>query len=310
MATERVLSPSEVSPILTRPFIGTATLSDYWALTKPEINFLVAITTAAAFCLGSPTELSLVDWAGLLHTLLGTMAVASGAAVLNQWLEYPFDARMRRTARRAIATGRIDPSRALLFGIALTLSGVGYLDLAVGGSSAFFAVLTLVGYLMLYTPLKRISPICTLVGALPGAAPTLIGWTAARGSLDPRAWLIFAIVFLWQCPHFMAIAWMYKDDYERAGYRVLPRGASKAWVLTLQTLIPLLFLLPVSMSLLPPGRPHELYVVGSGVLTLAFIWTAGRFVHLQTGQAARRLLLASVLYLPALLALAILFHTE
>jgi protoheme IX farnesyltransferase len=307
VSTERVLSPSDVAPILIRPFTGSANLSDYWALTKPEVNFLVATTTGAAFCLGSPTELSQVDWAGLLHTLLGTMAVASGAAVLNQWVEYPFDARMRRTARRPIAAARIDPSRALLFGIVLAVSGAGYLGLTVGGSSALFAVLTLVGYLMLYTPLKRISPVCTLVGALPGAAPTLIGWTAARGSLDPQAWVMFGIVFLWQFPHFMAIAWMYRDDYERAGYRVLPRGASKSAVLTLQTLIPLLVLLPVSMV---PDRAHELYMAGSGVLTLVFIWVGARFIYLRTGQAARRLLLASVLYLPALLALTILFHAE
>src|SRR5262249_25073691 len=163
-----------------------------WAMTKPDINLLIAITTAAAFCMGA-AELPYLPWMRLLHTLAGTVLVASGASALNQWAERLFDARMRRTSRRPVAGGRIEPARALAFGALVSLAGVASLAAAVGPLPSLLAAATLGGYLFLYTPAKRATPLCTLIGALPGAVPPLIGWAAARGRLDPEAWVLYAI---------------------------------------------------------------------------------------------------------------------
>ena len=227
MATEPILAPFDMSVREDRRLAALRFLSDYWAMTKPEVNFLIAITTAVGFYLGASAPLA---WASLLNTVIGTILVASGAGALNQWMEYRFDANMRRTARRPVAAGRIAPIRALIFGALVALAGVAYLLLTANRLTSLLAVGTLASYLFLYTPSKRITPLCTLIGAVPGAIPPLIGWAAARGSLDPQAWLLFAIVFLWQFPHFMAIAWMYREDYARAGYLVLPfRRAEKSF---------------------------------------------------------------------------------
>jgi protoheme IX farnesyltransferase len=288
--------------VLRRSFTPAALLSDYWGMTKPEVNFLIAVTAAAGFYLGSSVAPSQLTWIHLVRTLAGTVLVASGAAVLNQWMEYPFDARMRRSARRAVAAGRIDPIHALLFGALLSLAGLTYMFLAVGALPSLLALATVVGYLCFYTPLKRRTPLCTLVGAIPGAVPPLIGWTAARGHLDPAAWVLFLIVFLWQFPHFMSIAWMYKDDYARAGYLVLPDHRTRQHVAIVQTLLPLAALLPV--SLLPVGgEPSSIYSVGAVVLGVGFLYFGAQFAVRVSGSTARRLLMASIIYLPALLAL-------
>ncbi len=171
-------------------------LSNYWTLTKPEINFLIAMATAAAFCVGCGEPLNNFPWVALEHTLLGTILVASGAGTLNQLIERQFDARMRRTARRPIAAGRIEPVHALVFGTILSFAGSVYLALAVRPAASLLAILTLVGYLFLYTPLKRRTPMCTLVGAFPGAMPVLIGYVAAAGKLNSPAWLLYAILFM------------------------------------------------------------------------------------------------------------------
>ena len=302
MARERVLAAADASVVLTRAFVTSPVLSDYWRLTKPEVTFLVAVTTAAGFYLGCPAP-SPIPWIPFLHTLLGTLLVASGAAVLNQWMEYPFDATMRRTARRAVAAGRIDPKRALMFGAFLSLAGLAYLLLAAGGLPSLLALATLAGYLCIYTPLKRITPLCTLVGAIPGAVPPLIGWTAARGRLDGEALILFGIIFLWQFPHFMSIAWMYRDDYARAGYLVLPDGPARVRVAVLQTLLPLVLLLPVSVLPVRTGGANVYYCVGALLLGLGFLFFGSRFVLQRSGPAARQLLMASIIYLPALLLL-------
>jgi protoheme IX farnesyltransferase len=302
MAREPVFVVADVSVVLSRPTTGATLLSDYWGMTKPEISFLVAVTTAAGFYMGSSATPSQVPWAALVRTLVGTLLVASGAAALNQWMEYPFDAKMRRTARRPIAAGRIDPIHALLFGALLSLAGVTYLFLAVGALPSLLALATLVGYLCFYTPLKRRTPLCTLVGAIPGAAPPLIGWAAARGHLDREAWVLFFVVFLWQLPHFMSIAWMYRDDYARAGYLVLPGHRTRQRFALVQTLLPLAALLPV--SLLPiRGQPSSLYSAGAVVLGVGFLYVGVQFAVGVSGSTARRLLMASIIYLPALLAL-------
>jgi heme o synthase len=302
MAADPAVAVADVSVVLRRPVRVATVLADYWSMTKPEVNFLIGITAAAGFYLASPTGLSPSSWMPLLHTLLGTLLTASGAAVLNQWIEYPFDARMRRTARRAIAAGRIDPRHALTFGVALAVAGVAVLTVTAGLLASLLAVATLASYLLLYTPLKRITPLCTLVGAVPGAAPPLIGWAASRGHLDPEAWLLFSIVFFWQFPHFMAIAWMYRDDYERAGYVVLPGGASRDRFITMHTLLPLLGL--VLVSVLPVhGSQRVLYSVGALLLGVGFLHFGVRFASMKSRSAARQLLMASIFYLPSLLLL-------
>jgi heme o synthase len=299
MTTRPMLAAPDLSVVVRRPQAACPWLADYWALTKPEVNVLIAITTGAAFYLGS----SPVRWIPLLHAVLGTILVASGAGTLNQWMEHPFDARMRRTARRAVAAGRVEPFSALLFGTLLSAVGLVYLALAAGSLASALAAATLVSYLWLYTPSKRITPLCTLVGAVPGAMPALIGWAAARGRLDAGAWVLFAIVFLWQFPHVMAIAWMYREDYDRAGYVVLPRGLARPRLVVWQTLLPLVALIPVSLLPLAAGRAHTLDACGAVIAGLGFLYYGARFTRRKTGSSARQLLLASIVYLPALLAL-------
>jgi protoheme IX farnesyltransferase len=306
MAAEPFVAASDVSVVVSRPSDVSTVFADYWAMTKPEVNFLIGITTAASFYLASAAELTRFPWISLLHTLVGTLLAASGAAALNQWVEYPFDAKMRRTARRPIAAGRIDPDHALTFGATLSLAGIAYLAVTVGVPASVLALATLAGYLLVYTPLKRVTPMCTLVGAVPGAAPPLIGWAAARGHLDPEAWLLFAIVFFWQFPHFMSIAWMYRDDYDRAGYVVLPEGLSRSRVVRVQTLLPLLALVLVSLFPAYNGQPRLFYGIGALALGVGFLYFGLRFTHRRSGSSARQLLMASIIYLPAMLILLIL----
>jgi heme o synthase len=280
----------------------SSVLSGYWALAKPEVNFLIGITAAASFRLGSPSSLWHFPWLLLANTVLGTVLVASGAGALNQWMERAFDAKMRRTARRPIVAGMIDPTQALIFGISLSIAGVLYMALAVSLAASLIAVLTLLLYLFLYTPLKRRTPLCTLVGAFPGAMPVLIGYVAAGGKLAAPAWLLFAVLFFWQFPHFMAIAWMYREDYGRAGYRVLPREEKRALFIAWQTIAPLfglVFASLVASVLLTPGM---LCCVAVLLLSLGFLYCGIQFVMRRSGAHARRLLAASILYLPLLLA--------
>ena len=203
----------------------TAVLSDYWMLTKPEVNFLIVLTTLAGFYLVSPPR----PWRILLlfNTLLGTLLVASGTGTLNQYIERNFDSLMRRTSRRPLPAGRIVHVHALWFGLGLSIAGGLWLAVFVNLIASLIALLTLGTYLLFYTPMKRRTPLCTLVGAFPGAAPPLIGYAAATGRITSEAWLLYAILFLWQFPHFMAIAWMYREDYARAGYLTLPRGQQR-----------------------------------------------------------------------------------
>jgi protoheme IX farnesyltransferase len=234
--------PTAVSARVPRSTV----FSDYWALTKPEVNFLIVITTFAGFYLARPAGLRDFPFRLLINTLLGTLVVASGTGTLNQYLERRFDAQMRRTARRPLAAGRLNPAAVLWFGLALSVVGSVYLAVAVNVLASLLAMATLLSYLFFYTPLKRKTPWCTLVGAFPGAMPPLIGWAAASGKLNFEAWTLYAILFLWQFPHFMAIAWMYREDYARAGYMVLPPDDSvRARLVNLQTMLPLLTLMPL-----------------------------------------------------------------
>jgi len=304
MATEPILGALDIAAVQRRDsLVRSGVLSGYWSLTKPEVNFLIAVTAAAGFWMGAPATLAHFPWTSLLHTLIGTVLVASGAAALNQLIELRFDARMRRTARRPLVSGRIQPTHALWFGISLSVLGAIYLALATNALASLLSILTLLGYLFLYTPLKRKTPLCTLIGALPGATPPLIGWAAACGRLDSNAWLLFAIVFLWQFPHFMAIAWMYREDYTRAGYVVLPTGKSKDHFVAWQTSLPSLALLAVALIPAIRGECGIVYLAGALVLGAVFLWYSARFAFQMSAVSARQLLFASILYLPVLLAL-------
>jgi len=296
----------ELSRVERRHLVRSQVLADYWALTKPEVNFLIAITTFAGFCLARPTLSGPFPFLLLFHSLLGTLLVAGGTGTLNQYLERHFDAQMRRTARRPVASGRIEPSHALGFGISLSLAGTVYLALAVNGLSSWLALVTLLSYLFLYTPLKRHTPLCMLVGAFPGAMPPLIGWAAARGRIDPEAWVLYAMLFLWQFPHFMAIAWMYREDYTRAGYLVLPAGELRNRFVVWQTVVPSLALIAVSMVPTINGDSGLVYSFCALILGSIFFYYGGRFAFSKSNVAARQLLAASIPYLPALFILMIL----
>jgi len=275
-----------------------ATAADYWALTKPEINFLIAIATFAGFYLGLPTQLHGFPFALLIHTLLGTLLIASGTGTLNQYVERRYDAQMRRTRGRPLAAGRLKPLAAFWFGILLSFAGAIYLAVAVNPLASLLAVLTLASYLLLYTPLKRKTPLCTLAGALPGAMPPLIGWAAASGTLSFEACVLYAMLFLWQFPHFMAIAWMYREDYSRAGYLVLPGGGRSGCFMSWQALTASFTLIPVSLIPTVTGGADFVYFVAACTLSLGFFFYSARLAFRRSNAAARRLLLASIIYLP------------
>jgi protoheme IX farnesyltransferase len=303
MATEPILAALDVAAVRRRDGLArSGVLSGYWSLTKPEVNFLIAVTAAAGFWMGAPASLAHFPLTSLLHTLIGTVLVASGAATLNQLIELRFDAQMRRTARRPLVSRRIEPSHALWFGISLSVFGAIYLAVTTNALASLLSILTLLGYLFLYTPLKRKTPLCTLIGALPGATPPLIGCAAACGRLDGNAWLLFAIVFLWQFPHFMAIAWKYREDYTRAGYVVLPAGKSQDRFVAWQTLLPSLVLLAVVLVSVIRGESGIVYFAGALVLGGVFLYYSASFAFRMSTVSAQRLLFASILYLPLLLA--------
>jgi heme o synthase len=299
MASKPLLAAYPTAVVQRRHSARSSGLSNYWTLTKPEINFLIGLATAAAFCVGYGEPLARFPWVLLLNTLLGTILVASGAGTLNQLIERGFDSQMRRTARRPLAAGRIEPIHALVFGTLLSLAGGIYLALAVRPTASLVAVLTLVCYLFLYTPLKRRTPMCTLVGAFPGAMPVLIGYVAAAGKLNAPAWVLYAILFLWQFPHFMAIAWMYREDYARAGYEVLPQGREKVRFMGWQSMLPTLALVFVTVAPLVLRHASPAVTAGTLLLSLSFLYFAARLALVRSNAAARRLLLASVIYLPS-----------
>jgi len=306
MATEPILAAFDVPVVERQRHADVRIFSDYWALTKPEVNFLIVITTFAGFYLGHAGGWKNFPFLLALNTLFGTLLVASGTGTLNQYIERSFDAQMRRTARRPLAAGRLNPASVLWFGISLSLAGSIYLAVAVNLLASVLAVFTLLSYLFLYTPLKRRTPWCVLIGAIPGAMPPLIGWAGASGKLPLAAWVLYTVLFLWQFPHFMAIAWMYREDYDRAGYRVLPHGsAARIRLVNLQTLLPLLAL-PL-LCLIPAftGRFNTFYCFGALLLSLGFLYYGAQFVIRRSNLAARRLLMASIIYLPSLFILMI-----
>jgi protoheme IX farnesyltransferase len=279
--------------------ISAARLADFVELTKPRITSMVLVTTSAGFLLagtGRPElPLPLLAWA-----LLGTGLLAAGASALNQVLERGTDARMRRTANRPVPAGRIDADAALAFGVALVVAGLAALSLAVNLLTAGLGAATVAGYLFAYTPLKRVTSLATVVGAVPGAIPPLMGWAALADDLALGAWPLFGILFLWQLPHFLSIAWIYRDDYARGGFPMLPVLDADGTKTSRQMVLWSAALVPVSLLPAVLGLAGGVYFAGALALSLGYLAAALPFVRTRTAAAARRLLLASVTYLPLL----------
>jgi len=278
-------------------------MRDYLDLTKPRITWLILVSTAVGCYFGARGDWS---WLALLHTLAGTGLMASGTAALNQWYEREADARMRRTAARPIPGGRISPRRAFWFGVALAAAG--FLELGLGANwiSAGLGLFTLLSYLLLYTPLKPRTPHSTTVGAIPGAMPPLMGYAAMRGTLTAEAWVLYAILFLWQFPHFLAIAWMYREDYERGRIRMLPVVSPDGESTARAMLTCAVLLVPVSVLPSALAMTGKLYLAGATLLGAAFVFASARVLFDRSASRARQVLLASVAYLPALYALMVL----
>ena len=277
---------SSSSPVIaftpaTRPGVLStvrAAVPDFWTLTKPEVNFLIVIATFTGFYLGYPSNLNGFPFEQLFNTLIGTLLVASGTGTLNQVLECRFDAQMRRTSRRPIPAGRLRPATATLFGISLSVLGAAYLFLAVNALASSLAVFTLLSYLF--------------------AMPPLIGWAAASGSIvSAKAWILYAVLFLWQLPHVMAIAWMYREDYARAGYLVLPANDERRFLVGL-TAVPSIALFVASLAAVGGNHGGILQYSGTLILGSSLLYYAGRQIFLVSRTDARQLLKATIIYLP------------
>jgi len=294
---------ASVQPIAAPVVSDRSWAATYSDLFKARLTFLVLLTTLVGFYIGYRGP---VNYVLMLNTILGTAFLAAGASALNQLLEREHDAKMRRTQSRPLPSGRMQAQTVLIIGVAFSLFGLGYLALAVNPLTSLLGLVSLLSYILIYTPLKRVTWLNTAIGAIPGALPPLMGWTAARNELSREGWALFAILAFWQIPHFLAIAWMYREEYARAGFKMLPvvdpdghrtgrQAVSHALALLCVSLAPFAF------HLTGPG-----YLVGSVGLGLAFVYFAVRFAHDLTVPRARQLFYASILYLPLLLAIMVL----
>ncbi|MDX6576427.1 MAG: heme o synthase, partial [Blastocatellia bacterium] len=297
MKTAAIDLHSDVTAEAVAPPNAKARAAAYVELTKPRITFLIVLTSAAGFCLGARGA---VNYLTFTHAMIGIALLSSGIATLNQFMERDLDGLMRRTENRPLPSGRLMPFEALWFGVTLTLGAELYLALSVNVLTALMGLTVIAGYLFLYTPLKTRTTLSTAVGAFPGAMPPLMGWAAARGEVDVAAWVLFAILFLWQFPHFLAIAWMYREDYGRAGIRMLPVVEPDGRVTGQQIILYSLMLLPVSLLPAFLGISGRFYLVSALILGLLFLGSSIRAALSKSNQHARQLLLASVLYLPLL----------
>lgn len=275
----------------------------YADLIKARLTFLVVLTTLVGFYLGSRSS---VDYLLMLHAVLGTALVASGAAALNQLLEREHDAKMRRTRNRPLPSGRLQPATVMVFGGVCACGGLLYLALAVNLTTSVIGAITLISYLFIYTPLKRVTWLNTAIGAVPGGLPPLMGWTAARGELSHEGWALFAILAFWQLPHFLAIAWMYREEYENAGFKMLPGIDPQGHRTGRQAVSHTLGLLPVSLCPFLFHLTGRIYLAGALALGLVFLWYAVQFARHLTIPRARQLFFVSILYLPLLLTMMVL----
>jgi heme o synthase len=290
----------QVAQALTVP---TARVADFVELTKPRITFLVLVTTGVGYALGVGSTFHPAVFVALI---IGTALVSGGASALNQWAERDADARMVRTASRPLPSGRLAPADALVFGLAISAVGLIVLAGAVNRLAALLALVSISSYVLAYTPLKRVTSLCTVVGAVPGAIPPMIGWAAARGSLDREAWALFAVLFLWQLPHFLSIAWIYREDYARAGFPMLPVGDPHGGATARQTVAWAAALVPVTLLAGAYSAAGTAYLWGALALGAAFVGCAIAFAIRRSVRSARWVFLASVLYLPAVLGLMVL----
>ena len=275
----------------------------YADLFKARLTFLVLLTTLVGFYVGFRGP---VDYALMFQTLLGTALVAGGASALNQLLERDYDAKMRRTQSRPLPSGRMLPQTVLIIGLSAAIAGLIYLALAVNLITSLLGACSLLSYLFIYTPLKRVTWLNTAIGAIPGALPPLMGWTAARGELNAEGWSLFAILAFWQLPHFLAIAWIYREEYARAGFKMLPVIDPEGVRTGRQAVSHTLGLLPVSLCPFLFRLAGPIYLAGALILGLTFIWFAIQFSRSLSVSRARQLFYASILYLPLLLAVMVL----
>ncbi len=280
-----------------------ARAADFVELTKPRITFLVLVTTAVGYALGVG---SAFHPGVFLSLLVGTALVSGGASALNQWAERDADALMARTVTRPLPSGRLAPADALAFGLSISIVGLALLAGAVNGLAALLAAVTLAVYVLAYTPLKRVTSLCTLVGAVPGAIPPMIGWAAARGSLDREAWALFAVLFLWQLPHFLSIAWIYREEYARAGFPMLPVTDPGGESTARQSVAYAAALIPATLLAGAFSAAGESYLWSALVLGGIFVACTVAFALKRSVRSARLVFLVSVIYLPAVLGLMVL----
>lgn len=284
-------------------------LGDFLDLTKPRITFYILMSAAIGFLCGAHLRPDWT-WLQLFHALLGTALIASGTAALNQWYEHEFDALMWRTKSRPIPSGRVTAQAALLFGVTIAVAGFMELWLGVNLLTALLGLFTLASYLFVYTPLKRVSPVSTTIGAIPGAMPPLIGYAAASGRLNFEAGILYAILFLWQFPHFYAIAWMYREDYARAGIRMLPVVEPNMDSTARRIVWFSLALVPISLAPKFFSMAGNIYLFGACILGTMVLYAGFRAASGRTLTQARHVLLASVVYLPLLYGLLVLDGTR
>ncbi len=275
----------------------------YAELFKARLTFLVLLTTLVGFYIGFRGQ---VDYVLMLETLFGTALVASGASDLNQLMEQEYDAKMRRTQNRPLPSGRMQRRTVLIVGGVSAALGLIFLGLAVNLLTSLIGAVSFASYLFIYTPLKRVTWLNTAIGAVPGALPPLMGWTAARGEMSREGWALFAILAFWQLPHFLAIAWMYREEYAKAGFKMLPVIDPQGHRTGRQAVSHTLGLLPVSLSPFLFRLAGPAYLIGALVLGLVFLWYAIQFSRDLTSARARQLFFVSILYLPLLLALMVL----
>ncbi|MGI8469492.1 MAG: heme o synthase [Pyrinomonadaceae bacterium] len=280
-------------------------LSAYSELTKPRIAFLLVLTAAAGFYMGSDNGF---NWTLFVNSMLGITLIAFGSATLNQFIERDIDGLMERTANRPLPTGKLSGREALVFGVLLCLAAEIYLALSVNFLTAFLGLIVIVGYVLLYTPLKTRTSASTAIGAFPGAMPPLMGFTAAAGHITIGAWVMFAMLFLWQFPHFLAIAWMYREQYAKAGILMLPVVEPAGKITARQIVIFTVLLIPVSLAPFFLGIAGWIYLIGAIVLGAWFLYASIQAARTKTIPQARKLLLVSVLYLPLIFALLVFNH--
>ncbi|MEM1223677.1 MAG: heme o synthase [Verrucomicrobiota bacterium] len=290
--------PETLSDSNTESLSLRAQLEDYYELTKPRLSFLSVVTAIIGYLSANPVR----DMGVLFSLLLGTSLAAGGAAVLNQWLERDADGKMVRTRERAIPAGRVSPTIALIYGLALSIAGCLLLYFGTNPLAGLLTVATIASYVLLYTPLKLLTTWNTLIGAFPGALPPLIGWAAAEGRITTLGWILFIILFLWQMPHFFAIAWTHRKDYARGGFVMLSNADASGRAVSLQSLVFSLAL--VISSLLPLLLGYTSWLYGLVAIGTGFYILRAAISFIQSGQrdpAARQLFFASIFYLPALL---------